>query len=67
MKSYEQLHIEINRVQDEISFLYKKHDALKKELQDVCPHENKLSVNSLDYSSVPQHVDYCMDCRKFYI
>ncbi|KRE57640.1 hypothetical protein ASL11_32580 [Paenibacillus sp. Soil750] len=64
MKTYSQLKTEIQTISDEISLLYKIQDELNKHLQEVCLHENKITLDNVEYSGMLQSIDYCMDCRK---
>ncbi|CAH1231730.1 hypothetical protein PAECIP111891_06875 [Paenibacillus allorhizoplanae] len=64
MKTYSQLKTEIQTISDEISLLYKIQDELNKHLQEVCLHENKVTLDNVEYSGMLQSIDYCMDCRK---
>ncbi len=64
MKTDTQLKIEIQIISNEISLLYKKQDELSKQLQEVCLHEERLTLNNVEYSGILQSIDYCMDCRK---
>lgn len=64
MKTYTQLKNEIQAISNEISLLYKRQDELNKHLQEVCLHENKVTLDNVEYSGMLQSIDYCMDCRK---
>lgn len=60
----EELNKKLLTISNEISLLYKKQDALQKELQSICPHENKLQLNDIDYQGTFLSIQYCTDCRK---
>ncbi|MNY41999.1 hypothetical protein D3C86_1768560 [compost metagenome] len=64
MKTYTQLKGEFQAITNEISLLYKRQDELNKLLQEVCLHENKITLNNVEYSGMQQNIDYCIDCRK---
>lgn len=64
MTTYTQLKTEIQTISSEIAKLYKRQDELNKQLQEICLHEDKLTLNNVEYSGMLQTIDYCMDCRK---
>jgi hypothetical protein len=63
-KNFEQLIKEVHSVQDEISKLYKEQDKLKKQLQEICLHENKIFFSNVEYSGMLQDIEYCPNCNK---
>jgi hypothetical protein len=62
MKTY--THFQIDILSKEISLLYKRQDELKKQLQEVCIHENKVIFNNVEYSGMLQNIEYCNECGK---
>lgn len=64
MKTYIELKNEIESLSKEISFLHKRQDALYKQLQEVCPHENIVSINNVEYLGTLLNIEYCKNCGK---
>jgi hypothetical protein len=64
MNTYANLKNEIKIISNEISFLYKKQDELNKKIQEICLHENKITLTNVEYSGMLQDVEYCNDCKK---
>jgi hypothetical protein len=64
MNTYAYLKNEIQIISNEISLLYKRQDELNKQLQELCLHENKITLNNVEYSGILQDVEYCNVCKK---
>jgi hypothetical protein len=64
MNTYAYLMNEIQIISNEISLLYKKQDELNKKIQEICLHENKITLTNVEYSGMLQDVEYCNDCKK---
>jgi prefoldin subunit 5 len=64
LKTYAYLKNEIQIISNEISLLYKRQDELNKQIQELCLHENKITLTNVEYSGMLQDVDYCNDCKK---